>query len=83
LQAPPLHAGAPCSVSLHILAHSPQLAASLATSTQAPLQLSVPAGQLSLQLPPLHTSAGAQALPHAPQWAGSLAVLTQLLSQLA
>jgi len=59
----------------------PQLATSLATLTQAPLQLVSPAAQVAVQAPCEQTCAP-QAVPQAPQFMGSETRLTQVPLQL-
>jgi hypothetical protein len=62
------------------LPHEPQWLTSVATSTQALLQLMVVAGQVAAQAPAEQTGAGAaQAWAHAPQFAGSLLMLAQVV----
>jgi hypothetical protein len=66
---------------VHVFPQAPQLVSEVATSTQAPPQLTVPIEQLSTQVPLLHTLLGGQALPQAPQFCGSEARVTQALPQ--
>ena len=64
-----------CSVAGHATPQLPQLASSVRVSTQAPLQLLVPDGQLVAQAPFAHTWPALQTLPHAPQFFGSVLTL--------
>ncbi len=57
--------------------HEPQLAGSVFTSTQAPLQRVRPVAQVCWQVPALHVCPAGQTLPQIPQFDGSLEVSVQ------
>jgi hypothetical protein len=75
---PPTH----CSLVPQAWAQAPQSAALLCRSTQPPLQLLWPGGQLGTQLPALQASPALQVTPQPPQFLGSVVRVTQLLLQL-
>ena len=68
-QAPPEQLGAAWAGELHTLPHAPQFDVLLARFTHEPAQFVVPFGQLSRQLPWLHTSPAPHVLEQEPQWA--------------
>jgi hypothetical protein len=69
---PLLHEAVPFNSDGHEVLHPPQCCTSSVVSTQAALQLSMPAAHESLQRPDEQTFPAGQWLPHAPQCAGLL-----------
>jgi hypothetical protein len=74
---PPTH----CSPEAHRRPQLPQLSASDASVTQAPLQLAVGEVQLATHLPAWHSCPAPHTTPHPPQLEGSDCVETQRLAQ--
>jgi hypothetical protein len=74
---PSLHDVLPFSGVGQVVLHSPQCCRSRAVSTQAALQLSMPAAHESVQRPAEQTLPAWQWLAHAPQCAGLLLGSTQ------
>lgn len=68
-QVPPAQLGAAWGGALQMLPQAPQFEVLLARLTHEPAQFVVPFGQLSRQLPWLHTSPVPHVLVHEPQWA--------------
>jgi hypothetical protein len=70
--APAMHTAPP----VHAMPQPPQLLGSVFVSTQAPVQLVVPAGHIVVQVIE-HTCIAVHIVPHAPQFCGSVFVSTQ------
>jgi hypothetical protein len=74
----PLHSGGLLQSWMHIwpapsqrFPHPPQFSGSVSRSTHAPLHSVSPGAQTGVQIPAVHDSSCAHALPHAPQFSGS------------
>jgi hypothetical protein len=81
LHLPLVQAGWPLVVPQQALLHVPQCRGSSAVFTQAALQFTVPAPQVSVHWPAEQTFLAAQALPQAPQCCGSLSTSTHVPEQ--
>ena len=72
VHAPALQRAAPFSGTPQAALHAPQWAFDEASSTHAPLQLTVPGAHESVHAPPEHTVPAAHTAPQAPQCRGLL-----------
>jgi hypothetical protein len=77
-QRPPVQ----ISPAAHAVPHIPQLARSVCTSRQLPLQLVRLMAQVTAHMPIEHTCPPAHAVSHIPQWAISFCRLMQVPLQL-